>query len=396
MKTVVFVRRGPLFRIYNQAYALKKSGKYNLIFICQTVSDENTLKLFSKVFDKIILYHPLDFKYYLGRKKSAFHYLMKHLLLYFVDSRFRSLSEKIKLPTILDEIDADVFNCLIRPYELSYQVISNVNVPVVWDAYDFDGLMHGIENISSAIRNREKYYFENAGGFIFHSSNDEIDYFKDGGYSMDHPCLPWLDCCNKEFFADDGRKLSDEDGKCHIVQIGGGISSAHVSLVGKLIKQGIHYHIYPTPATMSPLVYKNFLKMDASEKYFHFENSVPFDEINQEIAKYDFGVHFHLTYLHPMGFKFVHSHKFFSYLESGLPIIVSDCLEHIKKTVVDNGVGFSIGNNEFDSLHDKIQSYDYSELKSNVLDARKKYLIDNHADKLVGFYDKVTGDGIDG
>ena len=54
MKTVVFLRHGPYPRIYNQAYALKKTKKYKLIFLCRNF-DEKNLEIFKKVFDMLCI-----------------------------------------------------------------------------------------------------------------------------------------------------------------------------------------------------------------------------------------------------------------------------------------------------------------------------------------------------
>ena len=389
MKTVVFVRRGPLFRVYNQAYALKQTNRYRLICVIQTM-DRSTVEMFSKVFDDIILYYPLDFKYWLGGKKPSWMgYLLRRFFYRFVDSNLRYFTDQIKLPDIIDDIDADVFNCLIRPYKLCSQILNHSGCSVVLDAYDFDGLMHGIDNIADVVRNREKSFFRMAKGIIHHSPDGEIDYFRDNGYEVSCPSLPWLDYCNREFFVDNSRKLSDEDDEYHVVQVGGGISPAHLPFVKNLIEQKIHFHIYPMPLCMTPFTYRKFSQLDRTERYIHLERSVPYSEITREIAKYDFGSHIHLTYLAPVGFKFAHSHKFFCYLEAGLPIIVSDCLQYIKKTVVESKAGFSVRDTDFPVLHKMIERYDYDDLRRNVMEAREKLLIDNHAERLINFYDSI-------
>lgn len=392
MKTIIFVRRAPALRVYNQALVLKKTNKYKLVFIGQTAIDQNTLRMFNKVFDKVMFYQPLDFQYWLGKiKQSPVRYLMKHGVLRLADDEMRYLSERIKLPAIIKHFDADGFNCLVKPYELVNQVMKHANCHIILDAYDFDGMYKGVEKLSKSLYEREKYCFESAGGVIHRGPGFEIDYYKSHGYEITCPTLSFLDYCNKEFFVNRNiKKLSSEDNEWHIVHIGSALSPLFMSLPKKLAKQKIHLHIYPTPTSVAPIAFKNLIKLNKTEKYFHLENTVPYDRVNHEIAKYDFGAHFHLTSMSEIGLKVSHCHRVFNYLEAGLPVIVSDRLELIKKTVVENKVGFSVKDEDFSELHNIIEKYDYEELRKNVLRAREKLLIDNHAERLIKFYDNIT------
>ena len=380
-----------MLRVYNQASALKQTNQYKLVFLGQTTIDENTLRMFNNVFDKVIFYQPLDFQYQLGKnKQSPVRYLMKHAILRLVDDKLRYLSEEIKLPDIIKHLNADVFDCLVKPYELVRQAIKHADCPVILDAYDFDGIVQGIENLSKVQYEREKHCFERANGVIHRGPKFEIDYYRNHGYNITCPDLHFLDYCNKEFFVERNvKKLSSEDGEYHIAHIGSSVTPAFTSLVKKLSRQKIHLHIYPTPTSMAPIAFKNLINLNKTEKHFHLENTLPYDKINQEISKYDFGAHMHLTPMYPMGLKVAHCHRIFNYLEAGLPIIVSDRLQLIKKTVVENKVGFPVKDEEFSNLRNMIEKNDYSELRKNVFKTREKLLIDNHAERLIEFYDKV-------
>ena len=383
-----------MLRVYNQASALKQTNQYKLVFLGQTTIDENTLRMFNNVFDKVIFYQPLDFQYQLGKnKQSPVRYLMKHAILRLVDDKLRYLSEEIKLPDIIKHLNADVFDCLVKPYELVRQAIKHADCPVILDAYDFDGIVQGIENLSKVQYEREKHCFERANGVIHRGPKFEIDYYRNHGYNITCPDLHFLDYCNKEFFVGHNiKKLSSEDGEYHIAHIGGGLPTQFISLLKKAVKQKIHFHIYPTPGGITSRAFKDILKLNKAEKYVHLENRVPFDKVNREIAKYDFGAHIHLLPMSPissMGLKVAHCHRVFNYLEAGLPIIVSDRLQLIKKTVVENKVGFSVKEEDFSNLRKMIEKNDYEELRENVFRAREKLLIDNHAERLIKFYDEI-------
>jgi len=384
MKTIAFIRRGASLREYNMAYALKKSGRYKTIHISQGM-DKETRKLFSQVFDKIITYNSLNVTN--GKKESFILYLIKHIFNHHINNRLGVMNEKHRLPKILcDKID--IFNCLIKPYALS-SIVMDCTSSLVFDAYDFDGVTIGIENLSSLIFNWEKNAFEQAQGIIHRGGQFEIDYYKQHGYNMMCPELEWLDYANKQFFVCNPNKLSNEDGEWHLVHIGSAVTPEFVSFAKKICNQDMHLHVYPT-SSMSPLTYRRLKNMDKDNRYFHLHDTLPFDKINQEIAKYDYGCHFYFNQMHKMGLRVAHCHRFFNYLEAGLPIIVSDFVHGgIKKTVIDNRVGFAIRDMDFRILPNIINRYDYDELRKNVLVAREELLIDNHVEKLINFYDSM-------
>ena len=56
MKTIVFLRQNPYPRLYNHAFALKKSN-YRTILVCRHF-DEKITGILREVFDEIICYQP--------------------------------------------------------------------------------------------------------------------------------------------------------------------------------------------------------------------------------------------------------------------------------------------------------------------------------------------------
>ncbi|MCG2719074.1 MAG: hypothetical protein L6408_09625, partial [Nanoarchaeota archaeon] len=244
---------------------------------------------------------------------------------------------------------------------------------------------------------RDKYCFEHANGIVHRGPDLEIDYYRNHGYKITCPTLHYVDCCNKEFFVNRNvKKLSDEDGEYHLVGMGGGYSSVHaVSLARKIAEQKIHFHLYFVPYSLiSPVVFKEYQKLNKTEKYFHLEKAVPFDKVPKEIAKHDFGtliVPPEILNKYPIdALKVVISNRIFTYLESNLPIILNKRIEYMKKFIEEHNVGFSVKDEEIDNLQNIIKKYDYKELQNNVLKAREKLLINNYAERLVKFFDTIT------
>ena len=177
--------------------------------------------------------------------------------------------------------------------------------------------------------------------------------------------------------------------------MGGGLSSRHIFLtLKKLGKQKIHFHLYLVPhSIISPVIFKNYIRLNATERYFHLEKAVPVDIVHKEISKYDFGSMVYtpeyLDQYQPKYLKIATAYRIFTYLEAGLPIIVSKRMEYIKNMVEENKIGFSIKDEEFDNVHSTIESYDYEELRRNVFKTREKLLFDKHEKDLVNFYDTI-------
>lgn len=393
--TIAFVRRGISPRLYNQVFALKQSKKYRLILICANF-DDYIFGKFRDVFDEIICYQPLDLRKYIKQNiKNSFPvHFGKYWIIH--NSVLESISEKERLPFFLKKLNPDVIVCQHTEHELITQVMKNVKCAIILDVHDGSPLK-GIENLSKKIYEKEKYIFEHASGIIHRGPPEiEINYYKEHGYNITCPTLQFLDYCNRDFFVNANvKKLSDEDDEYHLVGMGGGHSSIHfISLVKRLAKQKIHYHLYLVPyGLISPIAFKEFKKLNKTEKYFHLEKAVPFDKVQKEIAKYDFGAHLapH-EYLKDYSYiwkKVTFGNRPFTYLESGLPTIISEDIGLQKEFVEENGIGFGVKDNEIDNIYEIIKKYNYNGAKENVLKTREKFLIDNYVEKLVKFYDDV-------
>lgn len=397
MRTIVFVRRQPNPRMYNQAYALKQSKKYRSILLCKTF-DYCNFSIFSKIFDDIICYQHLDLQ------KNGLHqdiesspklHVIKYMVSLYIDPWIGNISELIRLPSIMRRLKADVYNCPGGPYEITQRVIKNATCSVVLDLHN-GSISKGIKNLSKMKYEIDKYNFEHVSGIIHRGAKFEIDYYKDHGYNIACPVFTYQDYCNKEFFVDDNvKKLSYEDGEHHIVNMGGGFSSHYIfPTLKKLGKQKIHFHLYLVPhSIISPVIFKNYIELNKTKKYFHLEKAVPVDKVHKEISKYDFGSMVYapeyLNQFQPKYLKIATAYRIFTYLEAGLPIIISERMEYIKNMVEENKIGFSVKDREFDDLNNMIDSYDYEELRRNVFKTREKLLFDKHEKDLVNFYDTI-------
>ena len=402
MRTIVFVRRQPNPRMYNQAYALKQSKKYRSILLCKTFDPYN-FRVFSEIFDEIVCYQPIDLQ------KNGLHqdiesspklHFIKYIVSSYIDPWIENISELIRLPSIMRHLKADAYNCPGGPYEITQRVIKNATCPVVLDLHN-GSISKGIKNLSKMKYEIDKYNFEHVSGIIHRGAKFETDYYKNHGYNIACPMFIYQDYCNKEFFVDDDvKKLSYEDGEYHIVNMGGGFSTPHIfPTLKKLGKQKIHFHLYLVQhSIISPVIFRKYIAFNETEPHFHLEKAVPFDMVHKEISKYDFGSMVYtpeyIDQFQPKYLKIATAYRIFTYLEAGLPIIISERLEYIKNMVEENKIGFSVKDGEFVNLHNLITSYDYEKLRRNVFKFREKLSIDKNVKQVVKIYETVIRNAI--
>jgi len=398
MKTIVFLRRNPYPRLYNHALALKKS-KYRTILVCRHF-DEKITGILRDVFDEIFCYQPpiLYLKRYGFAQKSNDLPLIHNFKVLMTDNIlgpiFEKMSHGIKFLNILKNINADAYNCCSTD-EFTEVALKEFDKPVIMDLHN-GSIMHGIENLPREHYIRDKYCFEHINGIIHRGPDSEMSYYMKHGYNIKCPLLNYFDYCNKNFFVKkEQKKLSAENSEYHLVNIGSGMQSPYIPpMLKRIFKQKIHMHIYLVPYSTVWNVYKIYHKMAKIEKYFHLHSAVPFDQVQQEISKYDFGAIIRppevMDRITPEALKIsVRSYRQYNFFEAGLPIIISDRLEYFSKIIQENEIGFSICNNDIDNLFNIIKKHDYDKLRKNVIKFREIFLIDNHIKRVGDFYKSI-------
>jgi hypothetical protein len=165
-------------------------------------------------------------------------------------------------------------------------------------------------------------------------------------------------------------------------------------MLKKLFNEKIHMHLYLVPYSTVWNVYQQYFKLDKNEKYFHLHNAVPFNEVQKEIAKYDFGAIIR-PFEYMKGFSLeslkigARSYRQYNFFEAGLPLIISNKLEYLTKIVKTHQIGFGINNNEIENLIKIIENYNYNNLVNNVYKFRKNWLIQNHIKRVNDFYENI-------
>ncbi len=370
---VTFIRERPFFRVYRNALALKRTGKFHLTLIGRDMNE----KFITDLFDEVIPYGVTG-------KAGRFGGFINHK---FENKCFQNLAKLVK------KSQTDIFHTVAVPDTVPKIVMQNAGAPVVYDEQDFIGISNGMENISASEKELEKFCFENADGVLYKGPKYELEYYKKNGYQIKCPAMQWLPYCDESLF----ESKSSGNEEIHIVYAGNisltpnSMYSYYIPMAKELAKQKIHFHIYP-PVPKIYKIAKAYRHLDKKEKYFHFHNSLPYPMLVKEMAKYDFGLWVHnfdtSTGAYKEKWKVAIGNKMFSYLEAGLPVIVNKEIEYGSRLVMENKMGIVIKNRE--EIGKAINSADYSRLYSNVLKARKKLSIEKNVNRLVNFYQKLV------
>jgi predicted O-methyltransferase YrrM len=115
------------------------------------------------------------------------------------------------------------------------------------------------------------------------------------------------------------------------------------------------------------------------------------DEYVRTISHYDYGMTFMRS--KDMGspeYTYFMAHKFLSYLQAGLPVIIDDNTEYMASLVKKYNIGIVLSDNDYERIPEILNAADYTTLKQNVIRYRKEFSIEIGARKVLSVYDRIV------
>ena len=380
-KKILYVSALPTFNLVRQSIYLRKTGEFETILLMESPwLGEFT----EKYFDTVYVY-----------------------------------SSCYSLANILKEVNPYIIHVLgCSFYSEFHGVLSRIlnDCAVIFEFYDVASLCVNKEDPDAAkvwgkmnvelMVFSERFVCERCDGIILGYSPEALGILKNR-HNTKVPMLEFHAYACDRFSSHENGKYLNMDGKIHLV-MGGSVSptdapnkffgdSKYLGLIEKITAQGICFDIYYSPhfsPTKAKKKYWDYLLMAQKNPLFKFEKGVPPDEVTKIFSMYDFGTM--VSFFHQGTFLDVHNHnrlpgRLFTYLEAGLPMIVSEEMQYLSRIIKEYEIGIVVSQKDLDNLPVIINSYDREKLKTNVKRAREELSMKRHIKRLVAFYEEVHG-----
>jgi hypothetical protein len=194
-------------------------------------------------------------------------------------------------------------------------------------------------------------------------------------------------------------KFSAATGELHVVYAGGVVNDPnwhnypiYKSLLdaGRILaEQGIHLTIY-NAGDSSGQGYEEYLRLDEECPYFHYNFAVPYDALKDVLPRHDFGwfcFDFSKARENPFFLKITMGSKVFTYLEAGLPVLVSPEQSFIADIITNQQqTGVAVSFRQLPKLAAILTDLDRARLAANIARARAEWTYETHASRLGAFY----------
>ncbi len=377
-KKILYVSVIPTFNLQRQSAHLRKTGQFETVLLTETPWLADSM---APYFDALYVYNS---RYDLARILSRARPYLIHAQGAMGSSDYYGVLASLlgRSPTVFEFYDVQTL-ALARD-----------------DAVELYGEIDADLSIFS-----EKFVFNKCAGVIVGYSQDACRMLKQR-YNSSVPVLEFHNYVCDDFICDGAEKYSAKDGKIHLVY-GGNVAPSHLpqrlfgdvqfhGLIDKVTSQGICFDIFHSPH-LSRIRAKQFLadyiELSQANPLFNLRHGLAPDVATREFAKYDFGA---MIYLFDRGtFLKIHNDmrlpgKIFTYLEAGLPIIISEELSYPARIVRDYEIGIVVSQRDLEHLPAIIGSCDLDKLRANVRQARQELSMARHIGRLVQFYDQIT------
>jgi len=391
-KKILYVTSAPTFNMVRQSIYLRKCGYETILLMERNLS---LTSFYEKYFDLVFVFNSIYTLYYILKEANPY--------LVHVQGTTRNANHFGILAKLLSKCKV-IFNF----YDIPITTIAKGEDIVsagkeLVDAGDTGG---SAEEVKLDLFS-ERFACERCDGIIY-SYAPRVEEILKNRYRIRSPMLEFHSYTCDEFMRNNSRKYSDEDGKIHLVY-GGHVSPSNMpkkfrgdtqfhSIIEKLIRQGICFDIYILDARWRKIrrEYADYIRMSENNPLFNFKQGMILENSTREFSKYDFG-----AMIYPFDKEMLikdteHAQmrlpdKFFTYMEAGLPILISEESQYGAKLVREYEMGIVVSQKDLDNLHKIIDRYDREKLKANVKRAREELSMKRNIGRLVKFYEQVVG-----
>lgn len=292
-------------------------------------------------------------------------------------------------------------------------VIANNPCPVVVEYCDVKQIVfEGNDEMAKSQLGltQEGFEIEKKAQEIVYTESDGI-LIKDSPEIIDHleniygQRPPWLHffpySCNEFVVRESKEKLSQKSGKTHIVYAGclhnnplwhpTPIFKSTLKAIEFLSEQEIYFSIYNAMDSTGQ-GFEEYLELAEKNEFFEYHFALPYDQLSPILSQYDFGW-FCFDFSNALESSFFHKttfgSKIFTYIEAGLPVLISPEQEYMSSVVEELGVGQSLQFNNIKNLSDIINQMDIQAYKHNIDRVIQDKSMDIEIPRIVKFYQET-------
>jgi len=384
---IVFVAIIPFYQILRESIVLRQRG-YTTWLLHLTELDAETEKMFSKHFDSV---QPLP------RNLDILGVVLRRLDMKLVHMQTQQFEVHVPMTRYVLENRGDA-KSFCEFYDVLSMLIDHDVLKRLWrDAADYDFA-------------NERYIFETADAvscrFDTRWREELREKFPAAGPMIEMHPYP-LD----EFIGYGQKKLSSENNRPHLVypahitkfEADGSVQWPTIRTLGAvpyyyattLTGQGLDFTIYNeiTHSVDDP-GYKLYRELEREDPLFHFLPGIPPEQFTEVVGRYNFGIN--LTTADPAKMEVrdsqydVFATKIFTFLEAGLPMIVSKELRVMANFVEYYGVGFTVSRHELDTIGERIKSFDYAAAVANIRKYNEAHSMDREIERVIAIYHQLV------
>ncbi|MEP6755487.1 MAG: hypothetical protein ABJA67_08300, partial [Chthonomonadales bacterium] len=245
----------------------------------------------------------------------------------------------------------------------------------------------------------ERACMAGADGLVAHSLEPNEGFRRYGIARKDRPPTLFFPLyCDDDLFVDHVPKISNTE--LHLVYAGG-VAGSHrdakhygniqfFGLIDTLTKQGLHFHIYPSPTNIRADV-EEYEALAHVNPRFHFHDPVPQERLAGELGRYHYGIHlgFVNDAEHKQSsakYRLCTTLKLFNFIEAGIPVLSSDNLEFQAWLVTRYGSGIRLKREEIEVLAQILEMVSYASIANTLRGGRNELSIKNQMLRLLRFY----------
>jgi hypothetical protein len=386
-RRILFTSLVPYFHILRESIALRKQG-FSTYLIALDMQDEEMTALFEDNFDAVL-----------------------------------TLPNNLEiLGAVLSQLEPELIHIQCTQLQLNtpfYRYVlehkGNAKAVCAWrdilslfinkDTFDAE-----MPDMSDYSYNSERIAFELGDGHTCRFSKHAREILRQR-YPNAGPIIEMHPYPSTEFFDTRTKKYSDADGTPHIVFAGQvshtnpdgtstwprirSISTNMPNLVKRMTAQGIKVDLLMLPEQSRDdpglIVFREMEEVDTN---FRLLEGVPPSRLANTLTRYDFG--FNLAAMHRDDLDDELTHydaigtKQFSYLEAGIPVILSAEFEHAARLINEEGLGITIAFEDLNTLAQKIRDFDYQNCLENIRRYNQEHNMDREVWRLIDLYENLV------